>query len=133
METIKVGMRNIANSINANFNELIQETTTTITTVFSIQMTLKRTGDTVEALLARTTVTGSGGHEQTQSGTTIPYGFRPKQRQYLPIFFNNTSNIITAVLRIDENGITYVTCPSFSNSQISQGSISWKTSDPFPS
>jgi len=132
------GMQNGAETIQSNFELLndgmFQTTTETVTGIYNITLTLRRTGNDVELVTIRTIISSAEGHEQADAGITIPSGYRPISRALAKFELNNGSTLYNPmVLRLDNDGKTYLTNEAFSNNRYIQSYATWKTTDPWPS
>ncbi len=108
-------------------------TTVDITGFYTLTLTLRRTGNDVELISTRTTISSATGHEQTDAGFTIPSGFRPISRALAKVEMNNSTTLYNPmILRLDSDGKTYLTNEAFSNTRNAQCYANWKTTDPWP-
>ncbi len=132
------GMQNGAETIQSNFkllnDEMFKTTTVTLTGLYNITLTLRRTGNDVELVTIRTIISNAEGHEQVDAGFSIPTGFRPISRALAKFELNNGSTLYNPmVLRLDNDGKAYLTNEDFSNNRYIQSYATWKTTDPWPS
>ncbi|WP_312681510.1 hypothetical protein [Lactococcus taiwanensis] len=131
------GMQNGAETIQANFNLLndgmFKTSTVTITGIYNITLTLRRTGNDVELVTIRQIISSAEGHEQVDAEITIPSGYRPISRALAKFELNNGSTLYNPmILRLDNDGKTYLTNEAFTNNRYIQSYATWKTNDPWP-
>lgn len=131
------GMQNGAETIQSNFKLLndgmFKTTSITLTGIYNISITLRRTGNDVELVTTRAIITDAQGHEQVDAEITIPSGFRPITRALAKFELNNGSTLYNPmILRLDSDGKTYLTNEAFSNNRYIQSYATWKTTDPWP-
>lgn len=121
------------NLMKVNSSYYVKSVTTTVTGMYNATYTIRRLGDTVEFVSDRVVVGGATVHEQAASGMIIPLGFRPISRVFMDIKLNNGSTIYPPmILRIDDNGTTWLTNEAIGNNRYMQAFATWKTNDPWP-
>jgi hypothetical protein len=107
--------------------------TTVIQGVYSLNFTLRRTGDTVELVSDRVQQNLATAHDQSDAGVVFPSGFRPVSRALTSIYVTNGSSIYNPmILRIDNDGKSYITNEGFSSTRVLQTFATWQTNDPWP-
>lgn len=131
------GMQNGAETIQSNFellnDNMFKTTSVTLTGIYDISITLRRTGNDVELVTTRTVISSAAGHEQVDAEITIPAGYRPITRALAKFELNNGSTLYNPmILRVDSDGKAYLTNEAFSNNREIQSYAIWKTNDPWP-
>lgn len=107
--------------------------TTVLQGIYSMNLILRRTGDTVEMVSDRVQQNLATAHDQSDAGAVFPAGFRPVNRALTSIYVTNGASIYNPmILRIDDNGKTYITNEAFSSTRVLQTFATWKTNDPWP-
>lgn len=107
--------------------------TTVIQGVYSMNFTLRRTGNTVDMVSNRVPQNLATAHDQSDAGVVFPAGFRPVSRALTSIYVTNGSSIYNPmILRIDNDGKSYLTNEAFTGTRVLQTFATWQTNDPWP-
>lgn len=107
--------------------------TTVLPGIYSMNLILRRTGDTVEMVCERVPQNAASAHDQSDAGAVFPAGFRPVSRVLTSIYVTSGSSIYNPmILRIDNDGKSYITNEGFSSTRVLQTYATWQTNDPWP-
>lgn len=107
--------------------------TTVLQGIYSMNLTLRRTGDTIEMVSDRAPQNLATAHNQSDAGVVFPTGFRPVSRALTSIYVTDGASIYNPmILRIDNDGKSYLTNEAFSSTRVLQTFATWKTNDPWP-
>ena len=105
----------------------------TIAMPFSNQATVARVGNQVQFTWNRTLSNFSSDYEYFQMSETVPVGYRPVYEAHMPLSGNVANSVLShAVIHLGNDGAVRMTVAAQGN-RVWSGTITYLTSDPFPS
>ena len=121
---------NVANFTAVNQTKVYSKT---IAMPFSSQATVTRVGNQVQFTWNRAASNFSSDYEYVQMAETVPSGYRPVYEAHMPLSGNVANSVLShAVIHLGTDGAVRMTVAAQGN-RVWSGTITYLTSDPFPS